>query len=313
MNYNLGHDEWHNSSHALKNFLSAKNTTIWRQPIGFSPMTSPRQPYPGNKICAAQSEFTRRAIRFRTSRTYLQTLLPSPAFKFTSPGTVAEATFRVDTLRNLGWLGGGGYNIFGLYIHGIQYTKRDGKKIHGTYLPVLFESLSDPITTGREEVGFPKLFCDIEIYNRASSTRVVCSWRGATFANLEWEGLTEVTTPNNGTTITEPLPPRSPARPIPAEEGLFVYRYVPAVGKKGKADAEYPVFIGKDGSVPSTVKRTLKGKAAEIKIEARDWETLPTLHHIAEALSEVPIYHVLEATVEEGLGVDDLSHAQRVE
>jgi hypothetical protein len=267
-------------------------------------MTSPRQPYPGNKISLTQSKFRRASFRFRTSRTYLQTLFPSPAFSFISPGTVAEATFRVDTLANLGWLGGGGYNILGLYMHGVQYAKKDGTKIYGTYLPVLFESLADPITTGREEVGFPKLFCDIEVHDKACSTQVVCSWRGAKFATLEWEDMVEVPDQPDGDTATNHLP---------AEEGLFVYRYVPAVGKKGEADAEYPVFIGKDSEVTSTVTRTLKAKTAKVTIESRDWAALPTLHHIAEALSEVPIYSVLEAKVEEGLGVDDLSHAQRIE
>jgi hypothetical protein len=257
----------------------------------------------GDKISAAQSEFTRRTIRFKTSRTYLQTLLPSSAFSFTSPGTVAEATFRVDTLSNLGWLGGGGYNTFGLYIHGVQYTKKDGSKIHGTYLPLLFESLSDPITTGRQDVGFPKLFCDIEVYNRASTTRVVCSWRGATFANLEWEDMAD-DAQTNGT---------KDVAPVSADDGLFVYRYVPAVGNGGEADAEYPVFIGKKGPVPGQVERTWKAKVGKVVIEDRGWEALPTLHHVAQTLSEVPMFSVIEAKVEEGRGVDDLSHAKRIE
>lgn len=46
-------------------------------------------------------EYIRRSIKFKTSRTYPQTLFPSLAFSFTAPGTVADATFRVGTVDKL--------------------------------------------------------------------------------------------------------------------------------------------------------------------------------------------------------------------
>jgi hypothetical protein len=277
-------------------------------------MTSPRQERLGHQITSDKSEYIRRTIRFKTSRTYLQTLFPTLAFSFATPGTVAEATFRVESVDKLNWLGGGGYNSFGLWIHGVQYTKQDGSKIYGAYLPVIFESLSDSIMADREELGMPKLFCDIEVHNRNRSTRVVCSWRGATFATLEWENLTEGSSELNA----EPrdnqpaVDPRFP--PPPSEKGLLIYRYIPAVGKRGVADAEYPVFIpNKGSSVESRVMRTFKAKSAKVNISAGDWDALPTIHHIADALSEVPIYSVVEAKIEHGLGVDNFGQPEKIE
>jgi acetoacetate decarboxylase len=283
-------------------------------------MTSPRQDHYGRMIPHEKSEYTTHTIRFKTSRTYLQTLFPSPAFGFVSPATYAEATFQNTTLDKMGWLGGKGYNFFGLWIHGVQYTKKDGKKLFGSYLPVLFESLHDPITTGREELGMPKLWCEIDVYRRPRSSSIKCSWRGATFAECEWEDVVEETaTGTNGTekgsngeaAAVENLPPW---KQTPPDDGLFIYRYVPAVGAPGTADAEYAVFVDKNSrSCPDVKKRTLKARSAKINMNGRDWDSLPTLHHVAAGLAEVPVYEILEAKIVEGEGVEDLNQARRIE
>jgi len=276
----------------------------WRQPLGFGP--SPGQ-------MASESEFIKRSFRFKTSRTYLQTLFPSLAFSFTTPGTIVEATFQVETVYKLHWLNGGSYNSFGLWIHGVQYTKRDGTAIFGTYLPVVFETLSDSITAGREELGMPKVFCDIGVHEGNSSTSVVCSWRGTTFATLEWEDLNEDHPMSNAKTKDRALAhdPRFP--PPPPESGLLIYKYVPAVGNPGHADAEYPVFIPNKASSRRRVVQTSNARSTKVNITAGTWDTLPTIHHIAQALSEVPIYSIVEAKVERGLGPDDFGQAEKLE
>jgi hypothetical protein len=95
----------------------------------------------------------------------------------------------------------------------------------------------------------------------------------------------------------------------------LIYRYVPAVGKPGQADAAYPVLIreGAAGSTPRVVEKTTYFKEAEVKCTAGDWQTLPTLHHIAAGLAEIPIYGVIEAKVEGGRGVDPFANAERIE
>jgi hypothetical protein len=276
----------------------------WRQPLGFGP--SPGQ-------MASESEFIKRSFRFKTSRTYLQTLFPSLAFSFTTPGTIVEATFQVETVYKLHWLNGGSYNSFGLWIHGVQYTKRDGTAIFGTYLPVVFETLSDSITAGREDLGMPKVFCDIGVHEGNSSTSVVCSWRGTTFATLEWEDLNEDHPMSNAKTKDRALAhdPRFP--PPPSESGLLIYKYVPAVGNPGHADAEYPVFIPNKASSRRRVVQTSNARSTKVNITAGTWDTLPTIHHSAQARSEVPIYSIVEAKVERGLGPDDFGQAEKLE
>ena len=74
------------------------------------------------------------------------------------------------------WLGGSGYRHIGLYIHGVEYVKKDGTTVHGSYLPILFESLTDPIVSGREELGMPKLYTAVDIYRRLTLYRIRTSW-----------------------------------------------------------------------------------------------------------------------------------------
>jgi hypothetical protein len=207
------------------------------------------------------------------------------------------------------WLGGGGYSHCGLYIHGVNYTKRDGSKIFGTYLAVLFENLADPIITGRDELGMPKLFCDISAQVQGNEASIALAWRGALFADIKVSGLS-----------TPPPPPAESAAPAqrmpgppppPPEQGQFAYRYVPAVGQPGKTDAEYAVFI--PNPKPTSEPEILTTATASAKFDARDWHSLPTIHNVAKGLADLPIYGVEEAKVVRAQGVSDVSAAERIE
>jgi hypothetical protein len=235
---------------------------------------------------------------------------------------VVEASFRCTELREMGWLGGGGYKYLGLWIHGVQYTRKDESKVHGSLLVVLLESLADPIITGREELGMPKLFCDIDITKateKEDSARIECSWRGQTFLRMSMDGLAEesdnngqLQTNGNGTEAPSHGPPGPPK---PKEEGTIFYRYVPAVGKPGEADAAYAVLI-RDGSVSSTPRaeeKTWRSRESQLEFMEGDSKSLPTLHNVAAGFADIPVYGVIEAKVEDRVGVDDLRNAERIE
>lgn len=310
INYNFGHDEIDNSTAHFKKWKYAlKPNMYWRAPTGFGPFPGPRQDAYGRSLPdGPQRTFSTTSIKFKTSRTYLETLLPNASFKFLSPATVCEASFSVTELDNMRWLGGKGYRHLGLYIHGVGYERKDGSGVvPGTHLAVLFESLTDPIVSGREELGMPKLFCDIDIDRQADAMRVTASWRGARFFDMH-------------------LPELQPAGDASSEAGtiggndsdygVLVWRYVPAVGEPGKADAEYAVVVPHaEEDVKGTVKTVLRSppEKAGFKAEGRDWTQLPTLQHIAEALAKIPVYEVVGAKVVEGSGVPDVSAARRID
>jgi hypothetical protein len=203
------------------------------------------------------------------------------------------------------WLGGQGYNFLGLFLHGASYTTASGKTIHGLHLPVLFEDLTDPIVTGRDELGMPKVFCNIEKTRGRSSQIVKTSWRGAEWGTFEWGGLEEVTGDSE-----EGMMGGSDAG-----EGILAQRYFPAVGKekKGQSEVDYAIMDRFAEATPRPVlTRRWKAKNASIEIKAGNWKILPTLHHITSRLAEIPIYEVVEARIVEGTGVADLNHVVRV-
>ncbi|KAJ5812632.1 hypothetical protein N7474_008933 [Penicillium riverlandense] len=310
VNYIYGHDEFDHSAQVLRKYLWAKNPDVyWRQPIVFGPMPGPRQDVWGRNRAAQslQSTFTTASVKFKTSRTLLQNLFPSDAYSFISPGTVARASFSQTTLSGMDWLGGGGYRHLGLYIHGVQYTKANGEVLEGTYMPILFESLADPIVSGREELGMPKLYTAIDVHQRRSSYRVQTSWQGAVWGHFELEDLQEEDPSSDQGTIGGE-----------ADDGILVHRYMPQVGRdsKGKPEAEYPVFVPhaqESKVVPSRVTRLRRTKKAKVEIDGLDWDALPTLHHVISRLGEIPMDEILDAKVVEGEGVPDVSSAMRIE
>jgi hypothetical protein len=319
-NYNLGHDEWDNTTQVLRKWLWARNPKLgWRMPLSFGPSVGPRQDSQGRFLENSYMSSVTASIKFKTSRTLLQNMLPTSAFAFGSPSTIAYATLSCTSLNDLAWLGGGGYNHMGLYIHDVQYTQQDGSLVKGSFLAVLFENLTDPILTGREELGMPKIFSDINVDRRDDSLTISLEWRGVQFGKFEWEGLeasstsasaTADATPPNGNRSAEPDMHESRS-----EDGILTYRYIPAVGELGKADAEYAVFIphGKPTSgAPVPQKQVMQSTKARFSFAPHDWSALPTLHNVSGRLAEMPVYNIEEAKVVETNGVVNALHPIRL-
>ncbi|KAI9685836.1 MAG: hypothetical protein M1822_004114 [Bathelium mastoideum] len=305
--YNFGHDEFDHSTKIFDDWRYAQTPNLfWRMPVSFGPMPGPRQAlYTNTPQRARHSTFTTASVKFKTSRTFLENLFPTKSFSFKSPGTVAYASFSQTTLGKMEWLGGSGYNHFGLYLHNVEYKKLDGTSITGTYMPLLFESLADPIVSGREELGMPKLFCDIDVRRREHEYTVHAGWKGATFATLNLGELEE-------------SDPQAEAGTIggEADYGILTYKYIPAVGERGKADAAYAVVVPHQEEskvVPSRVHKVYKTKKAGLDFGNPDPADLPTLHHIVSKLRQIPIYEYISGKVVEGMGVPDVSSARRIE
>ncbi|KAJ6186171.1 hypothetical protein N7519_007472 [Penicillium mononematosum] len=307
-NFNFGHDEWDNSTQCLREWTWKQiPDPYWRMPIAFGPMPGPRQTHLGLPREGTNSTFTTVSVKFKTSRTVLQNLFPPgrKGWRFTSPDSVAYASFSQTTLDNMEWLGGTGYKHIGLYVHGVEYVKEDGSVIKGTYLPVLFESLADPIISGREELGMPKLYTSIDVYRRSSSYRIRTGWEGALWGNFLLEDLVEV----DPSTTTGALSGE-------ADAGILTYKYLPKSGRANKniAAEEYTVFDPFSKAVPPPrPRRVYTTNKASIEVDGLDWQQLPTLHHIISRLAEVPVFEIVGAKLVEGDGVPDCSGAAPIE
>lgn len=307
-NYNFGHDEFDNSAQRLREWTWAQTPKMyWRMPIAFGPMPGPRQSHYGVERDGTASTFTTASIKFKTSRTMLQNLFPPGrrGWRFTNPGTVAYASFSQTTLNKMEWLGGSGYKHIGLYVHGVEYEKKDGTTVKGTYLPLLFESLTDPIVSGREELGMPKLYTSVDIYRRSASYRIRTGWEGALWGNFLLEGLVEGDASSEGGSISGE-----------ADAGILAYRYIPRVGRqnKGVAAEEHATFDAFAEAKPKPrVQKIWTATKPSFSIDALDWEQLPTMHHIISRLAELPVYEVVAGKVVEGVGVPDVATAAPIE
>lgn len=302
-NQNFGHDEIDYATHVFCKWRYAQKPDVyWRMPVPFGPFPGPRQDawgrlQPGN----GERTFSTTLVKFKTSRTFLQNLFPNDQFSFAKPDTVAHASFLLTTLDKVAWLGGGGYSSLGLCVHGVRYTKRDGSHVDGAYLPLMFEDLCDTIVSGREELGMPKLFCELDTHRRADSLHLRVGWRGAVFGEMSLRSLTpDSAESEHGTAGGE------------AAYGILAYRYIPAVGKPGEADAEYPIVV-EAKTTPRSVRSVQRSRDAEVRWWGLDPVQLPTLHHVAGVLAEVPVYEIVSAKVVSGTGVPDASACRRLE
>lgn len=280
-------------------------------PTVFGPFPGPRQDHFGNARDWSSSTSVTASIKFKTSRTLLQGLLPPSRFRFAVADTNCYATFSLSSLDNLEWLGGRGYNHFGLYIHGVEYTRENGDKVTGTYLPILFENLPDPIISGREELGMPKVFASLDVSRDSDTWTLQAGWMGNNFLDVSLSGLGAKPTSNG---VQSSGPPQAAQ-----EQGLLFSKYVPRTAsegskERGQADVDYVAFVPNEAEAEALrqVKSTVVAERADIKFDALDWKRLPTLHHIVERLAEIPIYEVVEAQIVESLGGSGVQGARKL-
>ena len=238
------------------------------------------------------------SVRFKTSRTYLETLLPSDSFGFRDRSTVCQASFSVTTLDSE-------YSHFGLYIHGVEYRKKDGTTIEGSYLPFLLESPADSCISQIEDLAMSDLTCNIEVARNGDSYRVEASWGGTKFAEIALSNLQ----------LNDPGLEKGS---VGGEDGydILAYRDASEVDTPATGDGSFAVVLPQGGEPNSTlmgVRQVWRSSEASVKISGGDWELLPTLHHITSALAEIPTYEVTGAKIVEGTGVPNIYTGRHVE
>lgn len=293
---NCNYDELVSSAHRLRLWeQTERSKRYWRMPVSFGPSPGPRQSLGPRTWINSESTFISRTIKFKTSQALLSTLLPTPAFSIPSPDNFACASYVHTSLDKLDWLAGKGYDYIGFFIHGVQFVKKDGSAVSGTFLAVMLENLTEPILTGREELGFPKLFSDINGEQNLTSYQSQASWRDSAFLNLQLDDL------------------RDDVKPQEVDDSpLLLYKYIPATGEPGVADVEYPVCTPRS-LCPGVVNRFQTATTASISVEVLDERTLPSLHHVACGLARIPVYNIVEASIAEGSHVDNFLGAYRIE
>lgn len=279
----------HNQSRA-KATLSSSPRVRHRMPVIFGPSPGPRQGPDGLPFDWSDTPRSTATVSFLTDGQRLSRLLP-PGFQLQGdPIVTVEAT----TLTDLPWLAGRGYRMLGIKFG----TRFEGKRdvAIGPFLAVLWENRPEPILTGREELGFAKLYAELpEPRQFGGIQRHHASWDGHTFLEMELSGLTN----------TSP-----PAMPTPSETltGTLHWRYIPALDP-AEADVEQAVLTPAGGF--EMRYDAFKRGQGTVRFVRSTWEQLPTMFHIVNALADLPILEDRGATFTSTRGAKDLSD-QRV-
>lgn len=238
-------------------------------------------------------------MRFKTSRTYLEALLPTESYTFVVDDTICEASLAITTRRNVPYLGGSDYSRFGLYIHGVQYRREDGSTVHGSFVPVLLEDSPDMVVSTREEQGMPALFCDIEVVSTPQSYQMRASWRGVTFTDLILEDLEE-----------DLGAPGSTGGDMSGRILLSHY-FMPKIGAPEEPGEAYAV-MGSIGDASCRVTQRWRIRKGSVKLQGHGWQSLPTLHHVAAGLADMAMYGIVSAEVVSGTGAPDRRQYRRI-
>jgi hypothetical protein len=257
---------------------------MFRMPVAFGPSPGPRRGPDGNRYLAEDSAKTLSCeLSFLTDPAMLTTLLP-PSFELRGDPIVTVA---VGYHSGIAWLAGRSYNTFGVYI---PATHCGSVRTDGSFNAVLWENLTDPILTGRDELGIPKIYAEIPPLAVSGINAYVAraSWLGFEFARLELR----LQAPAEGE-------PEAPVYPI------LGYKYVPKTGALGEADCEYAIAV--PGDDPSRrVIDCWEGSGSVTFFEAA-WRDLPTQSHIVNKLAALPILETRSGRMSLSIGQKDLS------
>ena len=262
---------------------------MYRMPTHFGPAYGPRQGEGGKKFANLNSpKNTSISVSFLTNKEQLEELIPEGFELGSTPVVTVGAGYGTE----IEWLAGRGYNTLGVSFPVVF----NGKKDHavGNLLTVLWENLTDPILTGREELGFSKIYCELpepRVYN--GQTHCIASWMGFKFldmklCNMKKQSLEEL------------------AKPVKKKrnDGTLHYKYMPRTGEWGTGDIAYTVLTP-SGNSNSVVKEVWRGEGS-VEFHKATWEDLPTQFNIVNAIQSLEIKEYRGASIVKTVGGKDL-------
>jgi hypothetical protein len=248
---------------------------MYRMPMAFGNSPGPRSDLEGQRF--DWSEARRLSVSWQLPFDEDAASRMLPARVELRPGL---SLLEFQKLENLPWLAGRGYTLFSVKLP-VRFRTASSTWRDMRLLLVMFENLADPIITGRDELGFAKVFADLALtFTDAKVSKGSASWFGTEFFSFHVG------------------PPRAPSEnDAPAD--LLHHRYVPAVGEWGKALVEQ-YTCSPAASVRTAV--SCEHHAIEARFVPAPWSALPTLSHIVQGLCELGLSGITTGRVERFVG-----------
>lgn len=221
-------------------------------------------------------DVTTMAISFLSDREVISQYLPEPFEVGAEPLVYVYCTVN----RQVDWLAGRAYNLIGVDVSAIFNGKVD-KNVAGSFNLVTWENDCDPLIAGRETLGIPKIYADIEDHSIIDGEwRTSASLRGEKFFAMEINNLkpvpeTEIQEWNKG-----------------AGKGNWMgWLYVPNIGKPG-ACVNHATCVPAGG----ITKEAWSGEGQFTWLK-QTWEQNPAQCHIINALADLPVKEIKSARV----------------
>jgi acetoacetate decarboxylase len=236
----------------------------------------------------ASTDVTAVAVSFLTNASQLEELLP-PGKGLSLRGDPI-VTVSCVYQGGVAWLAGRGYNLIPVNFPVLYKGKHE--EVHGRFGLVVWENMYEPIASGRERLGWSKLYAEIPRFAQIGD-RVNCSasWDGTRFLALSVSNLRELT--------PEDLAER--AKDMPRNDGSIQHKYIPRTASPGEADADYLTLSTNRNARAATVKGAWTGDGA-IRFNHVTWEEIPTMAHIINALADLEVKEVVSAVMNQSTG-----------
>ena len=266
---------------------------MYRMPTHFGPSLGPRQGKDGQRFaCKDTPKTITRSVSFLSNREQLEELLPEGFAVGADPIVTVAASY----MTEIEWLAGRGYNILGVSFPVVFNGKEDHAV--GDLLTVLWENLADPIVTGREELGYSKIYCELpEPTVCRGETHCIASWLGFKFMDLKLKNMTEVP--------PEEFPSPASGQTDGKLTGILHYKYIPKTGEWGSADVAYAVLT--PAETPNKVVKEMWRGEGTVEFHKARWEDMPTQYTIVNTFVELEIKEYRGASITKTVGGKDLS------
>ena len=247
-----------------------KPESFYMMPFHFGPRAG--------KGSALYGDVTTIAISYLTDRKMLSEYLPKP-FEV-GPEPLVSVSYAMN--REVAWLAGGCYNLIGVNVSAVFNGQVD--HFAGSYCLVMWENLTDPILTGREIQGIPKIYAEIPDHTIFDGVWSTCAgYRGHKIVDLTIKNL-------------DPLPSEQ-VKEIEkmARQGNWMgWKYIPKTGEPG-AEVSHATLFPTNSTFTSAWIGT-----GEVNWNRLTWEQNPTQFHIVNALEKLPILEYRSAVVLKG-------------
>lgn len=276
----------------------SREQKIHIMPRIFGPAGGPRQAPDHPDFRHGPTSFKRYVVGFRGREDQVRALLPEGLALRGDP----IVQFQFFSLTNIPWLAGRGYNILSMTIP-VRFTSASGEVVDGQFQPVLWENLGDPIVTGREQLGHPKLYAQLlPPRHWEGTTSIRASWEGFTFAEAEL--------------ICDRAPSRETLGAIKegAGAGLIAHKYIPRTGQWGETDADYLTLTpmpGESNLRDPQPPPSIRIGTGHIRFNVPQWQDMPTQYHIVQRLAALEQCAPIDALVMEGTTYAD-AYDQRI-